>query len=41
MGKLTPQEFKTHLEKLRAFVEGPCEEMQSEIEVTNKFPQKF
>ena len=41
MGKLTPEEFDAHLKALRAFVEGPCEEMQADIEVTNKFPQEF
>ena len=41
MGKLTPQEFESYLKELRAFVEGPCEEMQADIEVTNKFPQEF
>ena len=30
---LTPQEFEAHLKGLRAFVEGPCEEMQADIEV--------
>lgn len=41
MGKLTKEEFKDYLKKVRALTEGPFEEMQKEVEVTNKFPEEF
>ena len=41
MSKLTPEEFREYLKKVRALDEGPFEEMQKEVEVTNKFPQEF
>lgn len=41
MSKLTEKEFQDYLLKIRALAEGPFEEMQKEIEVTNKFPQEF
>ncbi|MDO5043051.1 MAG: acyl-CoA dehydrogenase family protein [Slackia sp.] len=41
MGKLTKEEFKEYLKKVRALTEGPFEEMQKEVEVTNKFPEEF
>ncbi len=41
MGKLSKEEFQAYLKEVRELVEGPFEEMQPEIEVTNKFPQKF
>lgn len=41
MGKLTKEEFKDYLKKVRALAEGPFEEMQKEVEVTNKFPEEF
>lgn len=39
--KMTDQEFKKYLLQIRALAEGPFDEMQKEIEVTNKFPQEF
>lgn len=39
--KLTDQEFKDYLKKIRALAEGPFDEMQKEIEITNTFPQEF
>lgn len=39
--KLTEQEFQDYLKKIRALAEGPFDEMQKEIEVTNKFPDEF
>lgn len=41
MGKLTKEEFKDYLKKVRALAEGPFEEMQKEVEATNKFPEEF
>ena len=41
MSKLTEQEFKAYLKQIRELAEGPFEEIQKEVEVTNKFPQKF
>lgn len=39
--KMTDQEFKKYLLQIRALAEGPFDEMQKEIEVTNKFPEEF
>ena len=41
MGKLTDEEFRDLLKTCRELAEGPFEEMQREVEVTNKFPQEF
>ncbi len=41
MGKLTKEEFREYLKTVRALAEGPFEEMQKEVEVTNKFPEEF
>ena len=41
MGKLTDEEFRDFLKTCRELAEGPFEEMQREVEVTNKFPQEF
>lgn len=41
MSKLTPEEFREYLKTVRALAEGPFEEMQKEVEVTNKFPKEF
>lgn len=41
MSKLTKQEFKEFLKTVRVLAEGPFEEMQKEVEVTNTFPQEF
>lgn len=39
--KMTKQEFKDYLMQIRALAEGPFDEMQKEIEITNKFPDEF
>ena len=39
MSKLTEEQFEAYLKQIRELVEGPLEEMQPEIEVTNKFPR--
>ncbi|PKM73516.1 MAG: acyl-CoA dehydrogenase [Firmicutes bacterium HGW-Firmicutes-16] len=39
--KMTKQEFNNYLLKIRALAEGPFDEMQKEIEVTNTFPAEF
>ncbi len=41
MSKLSPQQFQDYLMQIRALAEGPLEEIQKEVEVTNKFPQEF
>ncbi|MCM8710936.1 acyl-CoA/acyl-ACP dehydrogenase [Clostridium sp. SYSU_GA19001] len=41
MAKLNDKEFQAYLKQIRALAEGPFEEIQKEVEVTNKFPQKF
>ena len=41
MGKLTDEEFRAFLKTCRDLAEGPFEDMQKEVEVTNKFPQEF
>ena len=41
MSKLTKEEFEAYLKQIRELAEGPFDEMQREIEVTNKFPQEF
>ena len=41
MSKLTEKEFAAYLKKVRALAEGPFEEIQKEVEVTNKFPKEF
>ena len=41
MSKLSPQQFKDYLMQIRRLAEGPLEEIQKEVEVTNKFPQEF
>ena len=41
MSKLSPQQFQDYLMQIRRLAEGPLEEIQKEVEVTNKFPQKF
>ena len=32
--------FKDYLMQIRRLAEGPLEEIQKEVEVTNKFPQE-
>ncbi len=39
--KITDEDFEAYLLQIRALAEGPFEEMQKDIEVTNKFPQEF
>lgn len=41
MGKLNKAEFDAYLKQIRALSEGPFEELQKEIEVTNVFPKEF
>lgn len=41
MGKLTKEEFRNYLVRVRALAEGPFEDLQKEVEVTNKFPDEF
>lgn len=38
---LTPEEFEAYKKEIRELVEGRYDEMQKEIEVTNKFPEDF
>ena len=39
--KITDEQFEAYLKQIRELVEGPFDEMQKEIEVTNKFPEEF
>lgn len=39
--KLSEKQFQDYLLQIRALAEGPFDEMQKEIEVTNKFPAEF
>lgn len=39
--KMTKKQFEDYLLQIRALAEGPFDEMQKEIEVTNTFPQEF
>lgn len=39
--KMTNEQFKAYLLQIRALAEGPFDEMQKEIEVTNTFPKEF
>ncbi|MEF2846249.1 MAG: acyl-CoA dehydrogenase family protein [Eggerthellaceae bacterium] len=39
--KITDEQFQAYLKQIRELAEGPFEEMQKEIEVTNTFPEKF
>ena len=41
MSKLSKEEFQAYLLKIRELAQGPFEEIQKEVEVTNKFPQEF
>jgi acyl-CoA dehydrogenase len=41
MSTLTKDQFEAYLKQIRELVEGPFDEMQKEIEITNKFPQSF
>lgn len=41
MGKLKQEEFKAFLKTVRELAEGPFENMQREVEITNRFPQEF
>lgn len=39
--KMTDAQFKAYLLQIRELAEGPFDEMQKEIEVTNTFPKEF
>ena len=39
--KITDEQFQAYLKQIRELAEGPFEEMQKEIEVTNVFPDEF
>ncbi len=39
--KLTEKEFQDYLLQIRELAEGPLDEMQKEVEVTNTFPKEF
>ena len=41
MSKLSKAEFDAYLKQIRELSEGPFEELQKEIEVTNVFPKEF
>jgi alkylation response protein AidB-like acyl-CoA dehydrogenase len=41
MGKLSKKEFNAYLKQIRNLAEGPFEEIQKEVETTNKFPAEF
>lgn len=41
MSKFTPEQFQEYLKKIRALAEGPFEEMEPEVEQTDRFPQRF
>ena len=38
---ITDEQFEAYLAQIRALVEGPFEELQKEVEVTNAFPDEF
>ncbi len=38
---ITDEQFEAYLKEIRELAEGPFEEMQKEIEVTNTFPEEF
>ena len=38
---ITDEMFEAYLKQIRELAEGPFEEMQKEIEVTNTFPEEF
>ena len=39
--KITDEQFEAYLKQVRELVEGPFEEIQKEVEVTNTFPEEF
>ena len=41
MSKFTPEQFQDYLKKIREMAEGPFEEMEPEVEQTDRFPQRF
>ena len=41
MSKLDKEQFEAYLKQIRELAEGPLEETEKEVEVTNKFPQEF
>lgn len=41
MSTMTREEFRDYLQKIREMAEGPFEELEPEVEETNRFPQEF
>ena len=39
--KITNEQFEAYLKQIRELAEGPFEEIQKEVEVTNTFPEEF
>ena len=39
--KITDEQFEAYLKQIRELAEGPFEEIQKEVEVTNTFPEEF
>lgn len=39
--KITDEQFQAYLGRIRTLTEGPFEELQREVEITNKFPEEF
>lgn len=39
--KITDEQFEAYLKQIRELAEGPFEDLQKEIEVTNTFPEEF
>lgn len=39
--KISDEQFEAYLKQIRELAEGPFDEMQKEIEVTNTFPEEF
>lgn len=39
--KITDEEFQAYLERVRTLTEGPFEDLQHEVETTNRFPEAF
>ena len=39
--KISDEQFEVYLKQIRELVEGPFEDIQEEVEVTNTFPEKF
>ena len=39
--KITDEQFEAYLKQIRELAEGPFEEIQKEVEITNTFPEEF